>query len=420
MLCLIISSWFWLLKESSAYNLQIESSTLYLQMIPRQATETLKRLARGFPIVAITGPRQSGKTTLAKWVFKDKPYVSLENPDEREFAKTDPKRFLARFANGAILDEVQRCPELLSWLQGLVDERGLMGDFVLTGSAQFELLASITQSLAGRVGRLELLPLSAAELLASERLLPTLAETLLCGGYPALFDRPVLPQDWFANYIATYVERDVRQLIAVKDVSQFQSFVKMCAARTGQLLNLASLGADCGISGVTAKQWLSVLESSYVVMLLKPHHRNFGKRLVKSPKLYFLDVGLAAWLMGIRDAAGLEIHSARGALFETWAVGELYKDRLNRGESPQLYFWRDSTGNEVDVILETAAGLKSIELKSGSTFASDWLSGLSKWKQLSQEHQPASQLVYGGDESYERNGVEVWSWRECWKAGAEP
>ena len=230
MLCLIISSWFWLLKESSAYNLQIESSTLYLQMIPRQATETLKRLARGFPIVAITGPRQSGKTTLAKWVFKDKPYVSLENPDEREFAKTDPKRFLARFANGAILDEVQRCPELLSWLQGLVDERGLMGDFVLTGSAQFELLEGITQSLAGRVGRLELLPLSAAELSASERLLPTLAETLLCGGYPALFDRPVLPQDWFANYIATYVERDVRQLIAVKDVSQFQSFVKMCAA----------------------------------------------------------------------------------------------------------------------------------------------------------------------------------------------
>ena len=408
------------MKESSVYNLQIESSTLHLQMIPRQATETLNRLARGFPIVAITGPRQSGKTTLAKWVFKDKPYVSLENPDEREFAKTDPKRFLARFAKGAVLDEVQRCPEPLSWLQGLVDERGLMGDFVLTGSAQFELLEGITQSLAGRVGRLELLPLSAAELSASKRLLPTLAETLLCGGYPALFDRPVLPQDWFANYIATYVERDVRQLIAVKDVSQFQSFVKMCAARTGQLLNLASLGADCGISGVTAKQWLSVLESSYVVMLLKPHHRNFGKRLVKSPKLYFLDVGLAAWLMGIRDAAGLEIHAARGALFETWAVGELYKDRLNLGESPQLYFWRDSTGNEVDVILETAAGLKSIELKSGSTFASDWLSGLSKWKQLSQEPQQASQLVYGGDESYERNGVEVWSWRECCKAGAKP
>lgn len=367
--------------------------------------------------MAITGPRQSGKTTLAKWVFKDKPYVSLENPDEREFAQTDPKRFLARFANGAVLDEVQRCPELLSWLQGLVDERGLMGDFVLTGSAQFELMQGITQSLAGRVARVELLGLSAAELLDAKRLAGTLEETLFLGGYPAIFDRPVLPQDWFANYMATYVERDVRQLIAVRDASQFQSFVKMCAARTGQLLNLASLGADCGISAVTAKHWISVLESSYVVMLLKPHHRNFGKRLVKSPKLYFLDVGLAAWLMGIRDAGSLETHAARGALFETWAVSELYKYCLNKGEAPALYFWRDSTGNEVDVIVETATGLKSIELKSGSTFASDWLENLNKWKKLSSESQHTPQLVYGGDESYERDGTQVWSWRECWKAG---
>ena len=386
-------------------------------MIPRIAAETLSRLAKGFPVVALTGPRQSGKTTLAKWVFQDKPYVSLENPDEREFAKTDPKRFLARFAQGAILDEVQRCPELLSWLQGLVDERGQMGDFVLTGSAQFELIEGMSQSLAGRVGRVELLPLSALELSGSGQLPATLSQTLLTGGHPALFDRPVSPQDWFTNYMATYIERDVRQLISVRDSGQFQMFVKMCAARTGQLLNLAALGADCGISAVTAKQWLSVLEASYVVMLLNPHHQNFGKRLVKSPKLYFVDAALAAWLMGIRDAATLEIHAARGALFETWVVGELYKQSLNQGLASPLYFWRDSTGHEVDVLVEMPLGLRPIEIKSGTTFASDWLSSLQKWQKVSKENQQVPQLVYGGDESYERGGVKVWSWRESWKAG---
>ena len=386
-------------------------------MIPRIAAETLKRLAKGFPVVALTGPRQSGKTTLAKWVFQDKPYVSLENPDEREFAKTDPKRFLARFSQGAILDEVQRCPELLSWLQGLVDARGQMGDFVLTGSAQFELIEGMSQSLAGRVGRVELLPLSALELSDSGQLPTTLSQALLTGGYPALFDRPVSPQDWFANYMATYIERDVRQLVSVRDLGQFQMFVKMCAARTGQLLNLAALGADCGISAVTAKQWLSVLEASYVVMLLKPHHQNFGKRLVKSPKLYFVDAALAAWLMGIRDAATLEIHPARGALFETWVVSELHKHSLNRGQASPLYFWRDSSGHEVDVVVETPLGSRPIEIKSGSTFASDWLTGLNKWLKVSNENQQVPQLVYGGDESYERGGVNVWSWRESWKAG---
>ena len=386
-------------------------------MIPRIAAATLTRLAKGFPVVTLTGPRQSGKTTLAKWVFQDKPYVSLESPDEREFAKTDPKRFLARFSQGAILDEVQRCPELLSWLQGLVDERGQMGDFVLTGSAQFELIEGMSQSLAGRVGRVELLPLSALELSGSGQLPATLSEALLTGGYPALFDRPVSPQDWFANYMATYIERDVRQLVSVRDLGQFQMFVKMCAARSGQLLNLAALGADCGISAVTAKQWLSVLEASYVVMLLKPHHQNFGKRLVKSPKLYFVDAALAAWLMGIRDAATLEIHPARGALFETWVVGELYKQSLNQGLVSPLYFWRDSTGHEVDVLVEMPMGLRPIEIKSGTTFASDWLSSLQKWQKVSKENQQVPQLVYGGDESYERGGVKVWSWRESWKAG---
>lgn len=381
-------------------------------MIPRAAAHTLERLAKGFPVVVLTGPRQSGKTTLAKSVFKDKAYVSLENPDEREFALQDPKRFLQRFPNGAVIDEVQRCPGLLSWLQGWVDERGVMGDFVLTGSAQFDLVAGITQTLAGRVGRVELLPLSAEELAGAHLAAADLNTALFRGGYPALYDREVSPQDWFANYIATYLERDVRQLIAVRDLSQFQTFVKMCAARTGQLLNLTSLGADCGISSVTARHWLSVLESSYIVTLLQPHHRNFGKRLVKSPKLYFCDVGLAAWLLGIRDAATLDTHAARGALFETYVISELAKQRMNAGQSRDLYFWRDNVGHEVDVLIESPQGLQALEIKSGSTFASDWTDGLKKWQKFAGEESIQPSLVYGGTQSYEREACHVWGWQD--------
>jgi predicted AAA+ superfamily ATPase len=368
-------------------------------MIPRQAASTLIRLAKAFPIVAITGPRQSGKTTLAKALFTDKPYISLENPDEREFATHDPKRFLARFTQGAVLDEVQRCPALLSWLQGLVDE--------------FDLIEGITQSLAGRVGRVELLPLAAQELKAVQKLPLSLSQMLLQGGYPSLYDRDIEPHDWFSNYVATYIERDVRQLIAVRDLGQFQAFVKMCAARSGQLLNLASLGADCGISAVTAKHWLSVLQTSYIVTLVRPHHRNFGKRLVKTPKLYFLDSGLAAWLLGIRDSLTLETHAARGALFETWVVSELYKQRLNAGLPIDLHFWRDSTGNEVDLIVDSAAGLQPIEIKSGSTYAADWAKGLQKWQQLAQGESLRPLLIYGGTESYEREGLEVRAWQDA-------
>lgn len=381
-------------------------------MIPRDATPTIARLAQGFPLVAITGPRQAGKTTLAKANFSEKPYVSLENPDEREFATNDPKRFLARFPNGAILDEVQRCPELLSWLQGWVDGRKLMGDFVLTGSAQFDLIEGITQTLAGRVARVELLPLNAGEMAAVNKLPDSLGQLLFQGGYPALYDRPIAPADWFSNYIATYIERDVRRLVNVRDLGQFQTFVKMCAARSGQLLNLASLGADCGVSAVTAKQWLSVLETSYIITLLRPHHSNYGKRLVKAPKLYFLDSGLAAWLMGIRDADSLETHAARGALFETWVVSELYKQQLNRGLAPDLYFWRDNTGNEIDLIFETPRGLQPIEIKSGSTYAQDWTRGLRKWQNLAKTQSLQPAIVYGGEISFEREDLKIWGWQE--------
>ena len=381
-------------------------------MLARDAEKTLIRLAKSFPVVAITGPRQAGKTTLAKAVFKSKPYVSLENPDEREFAQNDPKRFLARFSNGAVLDEVQRCPSLLSWLQGVVDERGGMGDFVLTGSAQFDLIEGITQTLAGRVGRVELLPLSSRELKAANQLPNSLSQMLIQGGYPALYDRKITTQDWFSNYVATYVERDVRQLISVRNLSQFQTFLKMCASRTGQLINLTSLGADCGISAVTAKQWLSVLETSYIVTLLRPHHSNFGKRLVKTPKIYFLDSGLAAWLMGIRSAETIETHAARGALFESWVVSELYKKRLNAGLPIDLFFWRDNTGNEVDLIVENEKGLQPIEIKSGSTYASDWSQGLKKWQFLAQNSSLEPTILYGGESNFEREGLKVWGWRD--------
>ncbi len=379
-------------------------------MIPRQAHPTLLRLAQGFPIVAITGPRQSGKTTLARATFPHKTYVSLENPEEREFADQDPKRFLDRFPDGAIFDEVQRCPALLSWLQGHVDKRQRMGDFILTGSQQFHLFSGITQSLAGRVGRVELLPLSSAELQNSSAPPGTLEQTLWQGGYPPLHSRSVLPGDWFANYVATYVERDVRQLLAVRDLTLFQRFVRLCAARTGQLLNLASLGADCGISAVTAREWLTVLEASYLVLRLPPYFQNFGKRLVKTPKLYFLDTGLAAWLLGIQDATQLLTHPARGALFETWVVAELAKHRFNRGGPLDLYFWRDSQGLEVDLLFETPAGLQAMEIKSGTTFASDWPAALNKWAKLQAQPTPEPWVIYGGEGQVQRQGCLATGW----------
>ena len=382
--------------------------------IARTAAPLLARLARGFPVIAITGPRQSGKSTLAREVFSHHPYVTLEDPDTRRIALADPRRFLARFPNGAVLDEVQRAPELLSYLQGRVDAAQRMGEFVIAGSQQFGLMDGITQSLAGRVGMLQLLPLSNAELRQSESAKASLEDRMWRGGYPALHarGRDLHPQTWFASYVATYLERDVRQVLNVSDLALFQRFVLMCAARSGQLLNLNSLAADCGISQPTARRWLTVLQASYVVALLPPYHRNFGKRLVKSPKLYFLDTGLLCHLLRIADPLTLQTHALRGAIFETWVVTEVIKHRFNQGLAADLYFWRDNHGVELDLVFEDAGRLQSVEIKSGTTFAMDWLQTARRWKALAGDDAAQPIVLYGGQSSFDLADARVVSWRE--------
>ncbi len=386
-------------------------------MIPRKAHAALLRLARGFPVVAITGPRQSGKTTLARLTFPDKPYLSLEDPDIRAIAETDPRHLLASYPDGAILDEVQRAPQLFSYLQTYVDAAHRSGMYVLTGSQQFGLLSGISQTLAGRVGLIQLLPLSIEEL-AGAAVLPENSDILVYqGSYPALYDRTLSPGDWFAGYVSTYVERDVRQLINVRDLGAFQRFLKMCAARTGQLLNLSSLASDCGITHNTAASWISVLEASYIIHLLRPHFGNFNKRLVKTPKLYFCDVGLAAWLLGIRKVEDVAFHAQRGNLFETLIVSEFLKRCWNDGMPSNLFFWRDSKGLEIDLLLEQGEMLTPIEIKSGTTLAADFLDNMKKWSLLSGNPEQISWLIYGGERPIISGATQITPWRQVEKVG---
>lgn len=384
-------------------------------MIPRQAEKTLLELAKGYPAIAITGPRQSGKTTLARHVFNKLPYVSLENPDLREMSQLDPRGFLEKYKTGAVFDEVQRSPELLSYLQEILDESKKPGRFVLTGSQQFGLFSGITQSLAGRIGILHLLPFSYRELYSRKKFKPraqNLEEVLFFGLYPPVHDRDLDPNIWYGNYVQAYIERDVRQMINIRDLGLFQRFLRLCAGRTGQLLNLSGLAEDCGITHNTAKAWISILEASYIVFLLQPHHANFNKRLIKTPKLYFYDVGLAAWLLSVQQPDQLSVHPFKGALFESYVISEFYKTRYNQGRRSSFYFWRDRSGNEIDLVVELGGKLKPVEIKSGKTVNPHFFNGLKKWMSLAGETGIDPMLVYGGNISLKQNEIRIVSWMD--------
>lgn len=397
-------------------------------MIKRALQTTLTKIARSYPVVTLTGPRQSGKTILVQTAFSGHDYASLEDPDVRSFALEDPRGFLSQYRGPVILDEVQRAPDLFSYIQTIVDQGGSPGRFILTGSQNFLLLRSISQSLAGRSAVLHLLPLSLSELLGRQapplssigRKLPRLKtppkidlmDTLFRGFYPRIHDKNLDPQQWFRNYYRTYVERDVREIVNVGDIESFSRFVRLCAGRNGQLLNLSSLGNDAGITHTTARRWLSILEASFIVTLLRPYHHNFSKRLIKSPKLYFLDTGLLCYLLRIHSPESLQLNAMRGAIFESYVLSELTKNALNRGDEPDLFFWRDSTGHEIDIVIELGEGPTALEVKSGQTIAHDFFSGLRFWRELVGEPLAHAALVYGGDQSFEREGVTVYRWSD--------
>ena len=381
-------------------------------MIVRNIAPLLQQLASQYPVITLTGPRQSGKTTLAKSLFPDKPYVTLENPDTRRFATDDPRGFLSNYAHGAILDEIQRAPELPSYIQGIVDANAQPGQFILTGSQQFELMTQVTQSLAGRTAVLRLLPFTLAEVqrLKGKGLLPDLAQTMLSGFYPRIHDQNLNPSQALGDYFSTYVERDLRQLSAVHDLQRFERFVRLCAGRTGQLLNLDSLGNDAGVSHATARGWIDLLQTSYIVHLLPPWFTNSGKRLIKSPKLYFYDVGLACWLLGLRTPEQVSRDPLWGSLFENFIIMEALKDRLNAGESSEMYFYRDSEGNEVDLLLPTGGKLHAIEIKAGATVNPDYFKGLKTFTAHHPQAVAGGGVVYGGTQSQNRSDWPVYSW----------
>ena len=383
-------------------------------MIKRTISEKILHYARQYPVITITGPRQSGKTTLCKALFPKRKYFSLENIDTRDYARNDPRAFLNECQKeGAIIDEIQRVPELASYIQEIVDTKDKPGLFILTGSQNFHLLNTVSQSLAGRTALAVLLPFSYAEIY-SDKAKPV-DKVLFTGFYPRIHDKKLNPTEALSFYVSTYLERDIRALINVKDLAKFEKFLKLCAGRVAQIVNLSNLANDCGINHNTAKSWLSVLEASYIIFFVRPHHANFGKRLIKAPKLYFTDCGLAAYLLDIQSDKHIMQHPLKGPLFENFVVAELLKARTNQGKNSNIYFFRDNIGNEVDALLEDGISVKPVEIKLGSTISDDYFKGLRYYQKINKKNLSKAALIYGGTLDQHRQTADVFSYRNVEK-----
>ncbi len=383
-----------------------------MEYLPRELESTLKQQLSKYPILAVTGPRQSGKTTLLQHLFPEFEYVSLENENIRSFAQDDPVGFLKKYPSKVIFDEVQRVPGLFSYLQTEVDQSGMMGQFILSGSQNFHLLGSITQSLAGRVALFRLLPFGISELKRQQLLPQKWTQLAQQGAYPALYSRQIDTPVFYHNYIETYLNRDVAAWSNVRDMRAFRQFLSLCAGRTGQLLNLSNLAADCDISQPTAKSWLSILESSYIVFLLQPYHKSYNKRIIKTPKLYFFDTGLACFLLGIRKPDDLDLFEQAGNIFENMIVADFVKRNHHRYLFQEFWFWRDSNGNEVDLLSRDGLDLHIYEIKSSQTLNTRLFHGMDYFSDVSTERIGTKTLIYGGDGSQNRTKYQVRAWMD--------
>ncbi len=380
-------------------------------MIKRQISNTLLENAKSFPAVAILGPRQSGKTTLAKELFSKHKYVSFENQDIREWANSDPRDFLEKYNSRVIFDEIQKCPHILSYLQQIIDERNLEGDFIITGSQNYLLMESV-QSLAGRIGIHYLLPFSAVELKTTGKFNTNLEKLVITGGYPRIYNKGIKPETFYRSYLNTYIERDIRLLKNISNYDNFVKFIGMIAGRSGQILNLQSISEDCGISAITVKEWLNVLETSFIIFRLRTFHKNYNKRLIKSPKIFFYDTGLLCYLLNIRNAEQYATHYYRGRIFENFVISEIIKYNYNCDLHFPVYYWRDNHRKEIDLIIDKGSNPIAVEIKAAKTFSREFLDGLKYWGAITGADPQNLFLVYAGDNIMKRDGINVLSWEQ--------